>query len=67
MNHLTNNLDQELNDQFERQKFELEKCEICLQEIPGNQKTYKFKSTNFNKDVKCGCYDCYIFELENQI
>ncbi len=45
---------------------EMDECELCLNPIPFNAKTYKFRSTNFNKEVKCGCYDCYIFELENQ-
>ncbi len=51
----------------EQSEVELEACEICLNEIPGNANSYKFHSTNFNKNVICGCYDCYVFELENKL
>ena len=66
-NHVADGDESLLFAEFENHKVELNECELCLNPILPNAKIYKFKSTNFNKQVNCGCYDCYIFELENKV
>ena len=64
MNHLTNNLEQHISDQFYREINEYNPitCPLCLESI--TDEGYKFYSTVLHKIV-LGCNDCFENEITN--